>query len=175
VLVRIFDTMNIQNEGLDEMEKYLDKLINSQNMQSSSCIKAIGSFLRRSNKEVDADDLINSIKTYQTSFEFLREDIERYRQQNIHFKCFQVLHPWAYDLESVDLKYIVNANLEGQICNILAQSKNAQLFWLAFFKPQLACSADEFFEAIRQLAEMSGLIDYYANHYKEFDMLIEDC
>lgn len=144
-------------------------------MQSSSCIKAIGSFLRKKTKEIDADDLTNPIKTYQTEFKFLKEDIERYRTQNIPHQCFQVLHPWAYDLESVDMKYIVNANLEGQICSILSQSEDAQLFWLAYFKPQLTCAADEFFEAIRQLAEMSGLNDYYANNYKEFDLLMEEC
>jgi hypothetical protein len=55
------------------------------------------------------------------------------------------------------MKYIVNTNLEGQICKILSANVDAQLFWLAFFKPQLTCSADEFFEAIRQLAEINGM------------------
>lgn len=39
----------------------------------------------------------------------------------------------------------------------------------------MSCAADEFFEAIRQLAEMSGLPDFYANHYEEFNMLMADC
>jgi hypothetical protein len=39
----------------------------------------------------------------------------------------------------------------------------------------MTCAADEFFEAVRQLAEMSGMPDYYANHYQEFDMLMADC
>ena len=135
----------------------------------------VGSFLRKKTKEIDADDLTNPIKTYQTTFPFLKEDIERYREQNIPHQCFQVLHPWAYDLESVDMKYIVNTNLEGQICSIMANSEDAQIFWLSYFKPQMTCAADEFFEAVRQLAEMSGLPDYYANHYEEFDMLMADC
>ena len=69
-------------------------------MQSSACCKAIGSFLRK-NKSIDdyADDLSNPIKTYQTTFEFLKHDIERYREQKIKYQCFQVLHPWAYDLD----------------------------------------------------------------------------
>ena len=114
VLLRILEKINMKNTPQTErMEKYLDKLINSQNMQSSSCIKAIGSFLRKKSKEIDADDLTNPIKTYQTTFEFLRDDIQRYRDQNIPHSCFQVLHPWAYDLDSVDMKYIVNTNLEG--------------------------------------------------------------
>lgn len=56
--------MDIKNAATAKLEKYLDKLINSQNMQSSSCIKAIGSFLRKKTKEIDADDLTNPIKTY---------------------------------------------------------------------------------------------------------------
>lgn len=175
VLVKMLEMMDIKNAATQKLEKYLDKLINSQNMQSSSCIKAIGSFLRKKTKEIDADDLTNPIKTYQTTFPFLKEDIERYREQNIPHQCFQVLHPWAYDLESVDMKYIVNTNLEGQICSIMANSEDAQIFWLSYFKPQMTCAADEFFEAVRQLAEMSGLPDYYANHYEEFDMLMADC
>lgn len=120
-------------------------MLDSQNLQSTSCIKAIGSFLRNHKKEINDDDLSNPIKTYQTSYEFLKYDIEMYRQQNIPSNCFQVLHPWAYDLDAVDLKYIVNNNLEGQICKMLAKSVDAQLFWLSFFKPQISCSADEFF------------------------------
>ena len=80
VLVKMLDMMDIKNAATSKLEKYLDKLINSQNMQSSSCIKAIGSFLRKKTKEIDADDLTNPIKTYQTGFQFLKEDIERYRE-----------------------------------------------------------------------------------------------
>jgi len=76
-------------------------------------MKAIGSFLRNKKKSIDIDDLSNPIKTYQTSFEFLRSDIQRYRDQNLKHECFQTLHPWAYDLDGVDLKYIVNNYLEG--------------------------------------------------------------
>jgi hypothetical protein len=49
-------------------------------MQSSACIKAIGSFLRKKTKEIEEDDLTNPIKTYQTTFKFIKEDIERYRE-----------------------------------------------------------------------------------------------
>ena len=56
-------------------------------MQSASCIKAIGSFLRKT-KAIVEDDLDNPIKTYQTTFEFLKEDIERYRDQKIKHQCF---------------------------------------------------------------------------------------
>jgi len=60
------------------------------------------------------------------------------------------------------MKYIVNTNLEGQICKLLSQSVDAQIFWLAFFKSQLSCSADEFMDAIRQLSEMNGIGYFYA-------------
>jgi len=48
-------------------------------LQSSSCIKAIGSFVRNPKKTINPDDLANSISTYETSYEFIKEDIEKYR------------------------------------------------------------------------------------------------
>lgn len=107
-----------------KLDKYLEKLINAQNLQSASCIKAIGSFLRKA-KPINEDDLSNPIKTYQTTFDFLKGDIQRYRDQKIKHQCFQVLHPWAYDLNTVDMKYIVNTSLEGQICKLLGSSVDA--------------------------------------------------
>ena len=124
--MRILQTLDVSaNANGNSLEKHLDKLLASQNLQSTSCIKAIGSFLRNHRKTIDEDDLSNPIKTYQTTFEFLRGDIERYREQKIKHQCFQVLHPWAYDLNTVDMKYIVNTNLEGQICKILADNVDA--------------------------------------------------
>jgi len=38
----------------------------------------------------------------------------------------------------------------------------------------LACSGDEFFEAIRQFAEMNGLPGYYAENFIRFDGLIDE-
>lgn len=66
----------------------------------------------------------------------------------MNHECFQVLHPWAYELDSVDFKYIVNNNLTNEIVTKL-QNTDAIVFWLSFFKPQKACAADEFFEVIR--------------------------
>ena len=112
--MRIMEVLNVKTlTGIIDLDKYLEKFINSQNLQSTSCIKAIGSFLRNANKKINDDDLSNPLKTYQTTIEFLKYDIEQYRAQNITSNCFQVLHPWAYDLDAVDLKYIVNNNLEG--------------------------------------------------------------
>lgn len=169
-LVRIFQTINLGGlENMKEIEKSLEKLINGQNLQSTACIKAIGQYLRNSKKSYSEDDLQNPIKTYQTTFDFLQYDIERYRSQGIKYECFQILHPWAYDLDAVDMKYIVNNNLEPQISDSLKASVDAQIFWLSFFKPQLSCSADEFFEGIRQLAEISNLQGYYASHVKQYE------
>lgn len=75
----------------------------------------------------------------------------------MNHECFQVLHPWAYELDNVDFKYIVNNSLAGDINKCLAASLDAQVFWFSFFKPQKACSADEFFEAIRQLCEINKM------------------
>lgn len=49
------------------------------------------------------------------------------------------------------------------------------MFWLSFFKPQLACPADEFIEAIRQLAEMNGMDNYYNEKYQELQELMAEC
>jgi len=56
----------------------------------------------------------------------------------------------------------------------LKPSVNAQLFWLSFFKPQLSCSSDEFFEAVRQFSEMSGIPEYFSEHQAEFDALMKE-
>jgi len=85
-------------------------------LQSSSCIKAIGSFIRNPKKAISEDDLSNSIGTYETEFTFIKEDIEKYRSQRIKHECFSVLHPWAYDLDQVDFKYIMNNDLTKKIC-----------------------------------------------------------
>jgi hypothetical protein len=65
VFMRIVQMLEISvNAGGSSLEKHLDKLLASQNLQSTSCIKAIGSFLRNHKKAINEDDLSNPIKTY---------------------------------------------------------------------------------------------------------------
>ena len=73
ILMRILQLLEVTllQAGSSTLEKHLDKLLASQNLQSTSCIKAIGSFLRNQRKEIDEDDFSNPIKTYQTEFEFI--------------------------------------------------------------------------------------------------------
>lgn len=129
-------------------------------MQSGSCIKAIGAFIRNTRKKINDDDLGNPVDTYETDFEFIKEDIEQYREQRIKYECFSVLHPWAYDLDKVDFKYIMNNDLTGKICENL-QTQNSQVFWLTFFKSQAAISADDFFSALRELANMNKVPEFF--------------
>jgi hypothetical protein len=117
----------------------------------------LGSYLRNPKKEILEDDLKNPMKTYQTDFLFIKEDIMKFRSQHMSHECFSVLHPWAYELDLVDFKYVLNNNLRSKIISLLAGSELAEIFWLTFFKTQLACAADEFFEAIRQLCEINHL------------------
>lgn len=78
--MRVFKLLGLERqENATETEKIIDKAINGQNLQSTSCIKAIGGFLRNHKKKINEDDLSNPIKTYQTTFAFLKYDIERYR------------------------------------------------------------------------------------------------
>lgn len=57
----------------------MDQQIKSQNLQSSSSIKAINAFIRNPKKKINEDDLQNPISTYETDFEFIKDDIEKYR------------------------------------------------------------------------------------------------
>lgn len=144
----------------DDVTKDLDTYIKTQNLQSSSCIKAIGSFIRNSKKPIVEDDLSNPITTYETRFEFLKEDIQQYRIQRIKHECFSVLHPWAYDLDKVDFKYIMNNDLTSKVCQYL-RTQNTQVFWLSFFKSQAAISADDFFGALRELCNLNKIPNFY--------------
>ena len=65
--------------GIKKFDKYLGDEIKKINLQSTSCVKAIGAFLRNHKKDIDKEDLKWSIKNYQTDFEFLKYDIQSYR------------------------------------------------------------------------------------------------
>jgi hypothetical protein len=93
----------------------------------------------------------------------------------MNHECFQVLHPWAYELDSVDFKYIVNNNLAPEIQQKLEDSIDAQVFWLSFFKPQKACAADEFFEALRQACEVNKTQAFFQNNRSRFNQIMVEC
>lgn len=131
VLLRILKTLDVT--GFDLLTSTIDAQIKNQNLQSSSCIKAINSFVRNTKKTINQDDLANSISTYETDFAFIKEDIEKYRAQRIKHECFSVLHPWAYDLDQVDFKYIINNNINEKILQNLS-TLEARVFWLSNFK-----------------------------------------
>ncbi len=88
-------------------------------MQSQSCIKAISHFLKNPKKPIEEDDLKNPAVSFQSNFEFVKADVERYRAQQMRYECFQVLHPWAYDLDQVDFKYVINKDQTQNICKVL--------------------------------------------------------
>ena len=70
-------------------DAYVDKLIDSQNLQSQSCLKALTSYLRNKSKPLEnEDDFRNSLVTFQTDMDFLRDDIERFRNQNMSPHAF---------------------------------------------------------------------------------------
>ena len=172
VLVRILRQLGASD--YDEVTKDLDTTIKTQNLQSSSCIKAIGSFIRNGKKPIVEDDLSNPITTYETRFEFLKEDIQQYRFQRIKHECFSVLHPWAYDLDKVDFKYIMNNDLTKKVCDSL-RLINVQVFWLTFFKSQAAISADDFFGALRELANMNKIPEFYNQNMPAYQRAAINC
>ena len=44
-----------------------------------------------------------------------------------------MLHPWAYDLDQVDFKYVINKDQTIPVCRAL-KSQEARVFWFSFFK-----------------------------------------
>jgi hypothetical protein len=119
--------------------------------------------VRNAKKAINQDDLANSISTYETDFAFVKEDIEKYRAQRIKHECFSVLHPWAYDLDQVDFKYIINNDISEKISSL--GDLRVKSFWLSFFKCQSSVSADDFFQGLREYFEM-------ANLQKEYEALL---
>lgn len=75
VILRIMKLLEITDQDT-KISQMFDKLIQIQNLQSQACAKAITQFLKNPKKKIDEDDLLNPIKTYSTTFEFLRNDIE---------------------------------------------------------------------------------------------------
>lgn len=105
--------------------------------------------MRKKEKKINEDDLENPIRTYQTTFEFIKQDIERFRVQNLQEACFDKLHPYQYDIDKVDLRYMINNRLVDFIVKTFNDS-NASSFWLAHFKTKAAVSADDFFFAVNE-------------------------
>lgn len=120
VLIRILKELGLnQDADTSKLKEFFDKLIQSQNLQSQSCIKAISHFLKNPKKPIEEDDLKNPAVSFQSNFEFVKADVERYRAQQMKYECFQVLHPWAYDLDQVDFKYVINKDQTSSICKVL--------------------------------------------------------
>ena len=89
VLLRILKEvgLNQDNDSL-KLKEYFDKLIQSQNLQSQSCIKAISQFLKNPTRVIEEDDVKNPVVSFQSYYEFVKADVERYRSQNMKYECF---------------------------------------------------------------------------------------
>lgn len=84
------------------------------------------------------------------------------------------MHPWTYDLDAVDFKYLLSNDLKAKIVQQLEGSVDAQVFWLSFFKPQLACAADDFFDAIRQLCEINSMKKHWVKEAENYELIMRD-
>lgn len=135
VLLRILtEVAGFASDQLKKLQDLFDKLTSSQNLQSQSCIKAISYYLKSRTRKIDEDDLKNPIVSFQTTFDFVKAEIDQFRSQNMPHTCFTVLHPWAYDLDMVDFKYVVNKDQTVAVTEALAASEEAQVLWLSYFK-----------------------------------------
>lgn len=45
------------------------------------CMRALRQYMRKLDKEVNEDDIRNPIQTFATTFDFVREDIQAFREQ----------------------------------------------------------------------------------------------
>ena len=70
-------------------------------------------------------ELIKAMKVFQTGFEFLNDDIERFREQQIPPDCFSMLHTWDYNLDSIDLALMQKFDMANSICEDLELSFDA--------------------------------------------------
>ena len=61
----------------------------------------------------------------------------------------------------------MNNDLTQKVCNEL-RTQNAQVFWLTFFKSQAAVSADDFFGALRELANLNKIPQFYEMNLPEY-------
>jgi len=77
VLVRILVVMGIG--GSESLVKVIDEQIQLQNHQSLTCIKSIRQFLKNPNSKIQQHDLSNSCHVYECDFQFIVEDITRFR------------------------------------------------------------------------------------------------
>jgi hypothetical protein len=154
-LQRLIQHLQINNATTQKASQLIEELIQEQNVQSAMCMKAMRYFLRKKDKRIEEDDLENPIRTYQTCFEFIEQDITRFRQQNLQEQCFDKLHPYQYDIEKVDLRYMINNRLIDLVCKSLGDT-NSAIFWLSYFKTKAAVSADDFFLAIQEISMISG-------------------
>lgn len=89
-------------------------------------------------------------------------------------QCFEVVHPWAYDMTHVDLKYCFRKDLAGEIYEALhSQGIQSTIFWMTFFKGQKACTSDQFYEAIRQMCEIDNLPKFLDSNMLGFGRQME--
>jgi hypothetical protein len=80
VLLRILKEVGLNHESdYSKLKDFFDKMIQSQNLQSQSCIKAVSQFLKNPNRVIEEDDLKNPVISFQSSYEFVKADVDRYR------------------------------------------------------------------------------------------------
>lgn len=82
-LQRLLQHLQLNNSGTQGAIAFIEEMISEQNVQSAMCMKAMRYFLRKKEKKIQEDDLENPINTYQTTFEFIRDDINRFRSQGL--------------------------------------------------------------------------------------------
>ena len=68
----------------------------------------------------------------------------------------------------------MNNDLTKKVCDSL-RLINVQVFWLSFFKSQAAISADDFFGALRELANMNKIPEFYNQNMPAYQRAAINC
>lgn len=81
-------------------------------------------------------DQLNQLKSQEVKIEHLRNTFKSLMPNNLNF---------------IDLKFNLREEFYLEILDQLSKSPMAQIFWISFFKHQVSCTIDDFYNALKQM------------------------
>lgn len=144
-------------------------------MNGLGTLKAFRQYLPKTEEDIFEEDIENQIILYETTFDFLKSDLEEMRSLYTIYDFFNHIYPWAYDLDATDLVLYREDSEDDNVRRIHSALKNYcfefRVIWYSFFKHVLICPMDDFFNAIREICEMGECSEYFKKNlpfFKEF-------
>lgn len=115
--MRLLTTLQIVE--MSKLERIIDSHILKQNDASSELITIFISYIKDPKRQLKEDDLSDLVEIFETTLHFVVKDIDRHRKQHTPAACFMTLYPWAYDMDLVDMRIIMNNDLHDVIGQFL--------------------------------------------------------